>query len=181
MWAECTAALCQTWWHLFYLSRFIMSLPTSSYFWYIWSFHSRAVGNFSFLGCYLVSFSTQSFMFRKMLWPAVSGSSIPKRLDLWKLKFKICCFLSRRVITYKYNTPVNNTTLYLYAIQIVYCHGDMFQPILGHLQALWVNRSKNCLCFNALLDTKCIWDPKMHWNIDSSWICFLRGPQDDLI
>ena len=26
-----------------------------------------------------------------------------------------------------------------------------------------------------------IWDPTMHWNIDSSWICFLRGPEDDLI
>ena len=21
----------------------------------------------------------------------------------------------------------------------------------------------------------------MHWNIDSSWICFLSGPEDDLI
>jgi len=21
----------------------------------------------------------------------------------------------------------------------------------------------------------------MYWNIDSSWICFLRGPEDDLI
>ena len=26
-----------------------------------------------------------------------------------------------------------------------------------------------------------IWDPTMHWNVDSSWICFLRGPEDDPI
>jgi len=29
---------------------------------------------------------------------------------------------------------VNNTTLYLYTIKIVYCQGDMFRPLLGHLQ-----------------------------------------------
>jgi len=51
----------------------------------------------------------------------------------------------------------------------------MFRPLLGHLQALWENRSKNCLCFNTL------WDPTMRWNIDSYWICFLREPEDDLI
>ena len=88
--AECTAALCQTWWHLFYPSQFITSSPTSLYFFLdIWSFHLRVVGNLSFLGCYLVSFSTQSLVFRIMFWPAVSGSSIPKFLDLSKLKFKI--------------------------------------------------------------------------------------------
>jgi len=26
-----------------------------------------------------------------------------------------------------------------------------------------------------------IWDPTMHWNIESSWICFPRGPEDDPI
>ena len=31
---------------------------------------------------------------------------------------------------------VNNTTLHLYTIKIVYCQGDMFRPLLGHLQAL---------------------------------------------
>jgi len=28
---------------------------------------------------------------------------------------------------------------------------------------------------------QCIWDPTMHWNIDSFWICFPKGPEDDLI
>ena len=42
----------------------------------------------------------------------------------------------------------------------------MFRPLLGHLQVLWENRSKSCLYFNA---------------IDSCWICFPRGPEDDLI
>jgi hypothetical protein len=32
----------------------------------------------------------------------------------------------------------------------------MFRPLLGHLQALWQNRSKSCLCFNALWDPKCL-------------------------
>jgi len=31
----------------------------------------------------------------------------------------------------------------------VYFQRDMFQPLLGHLQALWENRSKSCLYFNA--------------------------------
>ena len=57
--------------------------------------------------------------------------------------------------------------LILYTIKIVYCQGDMFRPLLGHLQALWENRSKSY--------------PTMHWNIVSSWICFSRGPEDDLI
>jgi len=36
----------------------------------------------------------------------------------------------------EYNMSVNNTTLYLHTIEIVYCQGDMFRPLLGHLQAL---------------------------------------------
>jgi len=31
----------------------------------------------------------------------------------------------------------------------------MFRPLLGHLQALWENRSKSYLYFNALWDPKC--------------------------
>ena len=34
-------------------------------------------------------------------------------------------------------------TQHIYTIKIVYCQGDMFQPLLGHLQALWENRSKS--------------------------------------
>jgi len=54
----------------------------------------------------------------------------------------------------------------------------MFRHLLGHLQALWENRSKNYLYFNALWDPKCI---GMHYNIDGSWICFPRGPEGVLI
>jgi len=32
----------------------------------------------------------------------------------------------------------------------------MFRPLLGHLQALWENRSKIYLYFNALWDPKCL-------------------------
>jgi len=32
----------------------------------------------------------------------------------------------------------------------------MFRPLLGHLQALWENRSKSYLYFNAL------WDPRFY-------------------
>ena len=38
----------------------------------------------------------------------------------------------------------------------VYCQGDMFRPLLGHLQAPWENRSKSYLYFNALWDPKCL-------------------------
>jgi len=32
----------------------------------------------------------------------------------------------------------------------------MFRPLLGHLQALWENRSNSYLHFNALWDPKCL-------------------------
>jgi len=32
----------------------------------------------------------------------------------------------------------------------------MFRPLLGYLQALWENRSKSGLHFNALWDPKCL-------------------------
>ena len=32
----------------------------------------------------------------------------------------------------------------------------MFRPLLGNLQALWENRSKSYLYFNALWDPKCL-------------------------
>jgi len=32
----------------------------------------------------------------------------------------------------------------------------MFRPLLGHLQALWENRSNSFLYFNALWDPKCL-------------------------
>jgi hypothetical protein len=38
----------------------------------------------------------------------------------------------------------------------VYCQGNMFRPLLGHLQVLWENSSKSYLCFNALWDPKCL-------------------------
>jgi len=67
---------------------------------------------------------------------------------------------------------VNNTTLYFIYNKVI-CQGDMFRPLLGHLQALWENRSKNYIHFNAMWDT-------LHWNVHGSWICFLRRPEDDL-
>jgi len=64
------------------------------------------------------------------------------------------------------NTTCQSITQHfiLYTIKIVYCQGDMFRPLLGHLQVLWENGSKSYLYF--------IWDPTVHWNIDSSWIYF---------
>jgi len=32
----------------------------------------------------------------------------------------------------------------------------MFRPLLGHLQALWENRSQSDIYFNALWDPKCL-------------------------
>ena len=38
----------------------------------------------------------------------------------------------------------------------IYFQGDMFRPLLGHLQALLENRFKSYLYFNALWDPKCL-------------------------
>jgi len=61
-----------------------------------------------------------------------------------------------QLISENINTTCQSTTQHfiLYTIKIVYCQGDMFRHLLGHIQALWENRSKNYLDFNAL------WDPK---------------------
>ena len=58
-------------------------------------------------------------------------------------------------LLYKYNVSVNNTTLY-FIYNKMYCQGDIFRPFLVHLQALWENRSKSYLYFNALWDPKCL-------------------------
>ena len=54
------------------------------------------------------------------------------------------------------NTTCQSITQHfiLYTIKIVYCQGDMFRPLSGHLQVPWEKRSKSYLYFNAL------WDPK---------------------
>jgi len=67
--------------------------------------------------------------------------------------YSVCCFPSRSVIRNKYNVSVTQHFI-LYALKIVYCQGDMFRCLLGHLQVLWENRSKNCLCFDALCEPK---------------------------
>ena len=41
-------------------------------------------------------------------------------------------------------------------MKIVQRQGDIFRPALGNLQALWENRSKSYLYFNALWDPKCL-------------------------
>jgi len=64
--------------------------------------------------------------------------------------------IPKKDIQYKYNVSVNNTTLYFIYNKKVYCQGDMFRPLLGHLQALWENRSKRYLYPNALWDPKCL-------------------------
>jgi len=52
------------------------------------------------------------------------------------------------------NTTCQSTHFILYTIKIVFCQGDMFRPLLGHLQALCENISKRN--FNALRDPKCL-------------------------
>ena len=85
--AEFTAALCRT--NDIYPNHHNLSCrrQLTRIFLDIWSFHLGVVGNLSCLGCYLVSFNTLALMFRKMFWSAVSGSNIPKLVDLLKLKF----------------------------------------------------------------------------------------------
>ena len=76
---------------------------------------------------------------------SLRGTEGPSKRPMWidtdrarthLLFISISFFPSLSVITYKYNMSVNNTTLYLYTIKIIYCQGDMFRLLLGHLQAL---------------------------------------------
>ena len=65
--------------------------------------------------------------------------------------------IHRQAFQHRINTTCQSITqpFILYAIKIVHCQGDIFRPLLGHLQALWENRSKSYLYFNALRDPKC--------------------------
>jgi len=38
----------------------------------------------------------------------------------------------------------------------MYYQGDIFRPLLGHLQAIWENISKSYLYFKASWDPKCL-------------------------
>jgi len=46
----------------------------------------------------------------------------------------------------------------LYTIKIVYCQGDVFRPLLGHLQALWEHRSKSYLYFICIVGSQMLTD-----------------------
>jgi len=106
-------------------------------------------------------------------------------------------FPSRSVLTCKYNTSVDNTTLYLYT-KVVYfvsatcfdlvrsssgpprrqikelfmfklfCQSDMFRPY------------KIILRHSKETDTKVVY-VSLQWNINNSRICLLGGPEDELI
>ena len=61
----------------------------------------------------------------------------------------------------------------------------MFRPYIGHPQALQEDTLKNCLCFIALWDPKCLTSCKHLGSHNAKehnfWICLLVGPEDDLI
>jgi len=66
-------------------------------------------------------------------------------------------YMSQSRLCFYINTCQSITQHFiLYTIKRTYCQGDMFRPLLGHLQVLWENRSKRHLYFNA------IWDPRLY-------------------
>jgi len=44
-----------------------------------------------------------------------------------------------------------------------------------------LQRIQTYVFYNHTTQSVSVWDPTMHWNINSSWIVFLRGPEDDLM
>jgi len=86
---------------------------------------------------------------------------------------QIWCFPSQSVVTCKYNTSVDNTTLYLCTMKQYICQGDMFWPYKVIIRPSKKTDPRAVLCFTALWDPKCIWDPTVQWNIiqllDLSW------------
>ena len=70
----------------------------------------------------------------------------------------------------KYNTSVDNTTLYLY-IKIVYFVRVTCFDLIRSSSGPPRSRSKSCLCFNAL------WNPTMQWNIQQLLDLLLGGPE----
>ena len=58
------------------------------------------------------------------------------------------------------NTTCQSITQHFifYTLKIVYCQGDMFRPLLGHLQALWENGSKCYLLFQLIMGSQVLTD-----------------------
>jgi len=85
------------------------------------------------------------------------------------------CFPPRSVITYKHNVSVNNTILY-----IIYNENSILS---GRHVSTFIRSSSDPLRkqIQELSVFHCIVRSKMHWNVDSSWICFPRGSEDDPI
>jgi len=57
----------------------------------------------------------------------------------------------------------------------------MFRPLFGRLQAVWENRSKSYLYFNALRDPKCLMIVLYEWEIQYNTICQRLGSHNALI
>jgi len=52
----------------------------------------------------------------------------------------------QRTIKFINKTSQSITQHFIFCtVKTLYCQGDMFRPLLGHLQALWKNRPKNYL------------------------------------
>ena len=106
---------------------------------------------------------------RRTDWTAVSST---------KRMFDVCLELLKFLIN-KYNVSVNNTTLHF-----IY---NKNSTLLGRHVSTFIGSSSGPLGkqIQELSTFQCIVASQMltarHWNIDSSWICFPTGPEDDLI
>ena len=93
----------------------------------------------------------------------------------WETDFAY--FLSTRN---KYNVSVNNTTLYFIYNKNIIFSGRHVSTFIRSSSGPLGKQILELSIFQCIVESG-IWVPTMHWNIDSSRICFPRGPEDDII
>ena len=133
-----------------------------------------------------------------------TGAKIPGagQIYLWGEGYEIWCFPSRSVITHKYNTSVDNTTLYLYTKIVYFVRATCFDlirsssgPPRRQLQLLdlsswraweWPYNVETCRpdkifgsVFLEGLRMALLGRNMSPWQ--NIWICLLGWPEDDLI
>ena len=78
-------------------------------------------------------------------------------------------------IKFKYNVSVNNTILYFIYNKNSILSGRHVSTFIRSSSGPLRKRIQKISIF------PCTVGSQIHWNIDRSWICFPRGPEDDLI
>ena len=83
--------------------------------------------------------------------------------------------------SYKHDVSVNNTTLYFIYNKNNILSGRHVSTLIRSSSGPLGKQIEELFIFQCIVGSQMLTYPTVHWNIDSSWICFPIGPENDLI